>query len=53
MEFTPVSEMDLDQLYNERLGLDYWSEILGDEQPERTQTRIAELSAEIYKREGC
>ena len=45
--------MDLDQLYNERLGLDYWSEILGDEQPARTQARIDELSAEIFKREGC
>ncbi len=49
--FTPVSEMLLDDLYNERLGLEYWSEVLQDTQPEQTQKRIDELSQEIEKRE--
>lgn len=52
VEFTPVNQMSLEALYQERLGLDFWSEVLGDKQPERTQERIDELSHEIAKREG-
>jgi len=51
-DFTPVSEMALDELYLELTGLEYWGDVLEDTQPERTQARLNELSVEIERREG-
>ena len=52
IEFKPVSEMTLDELELEQYGLSYWSEVLQDRYPERTQARIDEIVAEIERRES-